>query len=65
MKLTIEGIKEREAWKKAGIELPGYDVEKISEKAKKEPGWVQLGIGNIFPYIYRRNCRRTSGRRSS
>ena len=29
MKLTIEGIKDRAAWEKAGIALPGYDVEKI------------------------------------
>ena len=48
MKLTIEGIKDRAAWEKAGIALPGYDVEKISEKAKEEPGWVHFGIGNIF-----------------
>ena len=40
MKLTREGIKEREAWEKAGINLPGYDVEAVTEKAKKEPGWV-------------------------
>ena len=25
MKLTLEGIKNREAWEKAGIRLPGYD----------------------------------------
>ena len=37
MKLTRNGIKEREAWKKAGIDLPGYDVEAVTEKAKKEP----------------------------
>ena len=48
MKLTIEGIKDRAAWEKAGIALPGYDVEKVSEKAKEEPGWVHFGIGNIF-----------------
>ena len=48
MKLTREGIKECEAWKKAGIDLPGYDVEAVTEKAKKEPGWVHFGIGNIF-----------------
>ena len=29
MKLTREGIKEREAWEKAGINLPGYDVEAV------------------------------------
>ena len=39
MKLTIEGIKDRAAWEKAGIVLPGYDVEKISEKAKEGSFW--------------------------
>lgn len=48
MKLTISGIKEREPWEKAGIVLPGYDVEAVSEKARKEPEWVHFGIGNIF-----------------
>lgn len=48
MKLTLEGIKNREAWEKAGITLPGYDVEKVSEKTRKEPEWVHFGIGNIF-----------------
>ena len=35
MKLTIEGIKDCAAWKNAGITLPGYDVEKVSEIAKE------------------------------
>ena len=48
MKLTINGIKDREPWEKAGITLPGYDVEAAAEKAEKEPGWVHFGIGNIF-----------------
>ncbi|MCQ4775496.1 mannitol dehydrogenase family protein, partial [Lacrimispora saccharolytica] len=48
MKLTLEGIKDGVAWKNAGITLPGYDVEKVSEKAKEEPRWVHFGIGNIF-----------------
>ena len=48
MKLSINGIKEQEAWKKAGIALPGYDVEAASEKAKENPVWVHFGIGNIF-----------------
>ena len=48
MKLSLNGIKKQEAWEKAGITLPGYDVEAVSEKAKKEPGWVHFGIGNIF-----------------
>ena len=48
MKLTRNGIKNQELWEKAGIKLPGYDVEAVSEKAKKEPKWVHFGIGNIF-----------------
>lgn len=48
MKLTIDGIRNREEWEKVGIRLPGYDVEKVAEKAKKEPKWVHFGIGNIF-----------------
>ena len=48
MKLTMDGIKNREAWEKAGIQLPGYDAKEVSEKAKKEPRWVHFGIGNIF-----------------
>ena len=31
MKLSINGIKEQEAWKKAGIALPGYDAETASK----------------------------------
>lgn len=48
MKLTVKGIKDRAAWEKAGIVLPGYDVEAVSEKARKAPVWVHFGIGNIF-----------------
>ena len=48
MKLTVAGIKNQEVWEKAGIRLPGYDVEAVSEKARQEPGWVHFGIGNIF-----------------
>ena len=48
MKLTLDGIKDRQAWEKAGIKLPGYDVEAVSKKAKDAPGWVHFGIGNIF-----------------
>ena len=43
MKLTLEGIKDCELWNKAGITLPGYDVEKVSQKAKEEPKWVHFG----------------------
>ena len=48
MKLTLDGIKDRQAWEKAGIKLPRYDVEAVSKKAKDAPEWVHFGIGNIF-----------------
>ena len=37
MELTRQGIKECKLWEKAGITLPGYDVEEAAEKARKEP----------------------------
>ena len=48
MKLTLEGIKDRAAWQSAGIKLPDYDVQEVSEKAKKHPVWAHFGAGNIF-----------------
>lgn len=48
MELTRSGIKNRELWEKAGITLPGYDVDTAADKAKKEPQWAHFGIGNIF-----------------
>lgn len=48
MKLTRNGIKDHGLWEKAGIVLPGYDVEAAAQTAKKEPQWVHFGIGNIF-----------------
>ncbi len=48
MKLTIEGIKDRQAWEAAGVKLPDYDVAEMAAKTKKDPVWVHFGIGNIF-----------------
>ncbi|MBQ6357124.1 MAG: VOC family protein [Solobacterium sp.] len=48
MKLTFEGIKDRKACEKAGIELPGYDPEVLAQKTRDYPLWVHFGIGNIF-----------------
>lgn len=48
MELTLKGIQDRAPWQKAGIALPGYDVEAVSAKARMEPEWVHFGIGNIF-----------------
>ena len=48
MKLTLDGIKDRQAWEKAGITLPSYDVERAIANAEKAPVWAHFGIGNIF-----------------
>lgn len=48
MKLTREGLKDREAWKNAQVTRPAYDVEAVCERTKAEPMWVHFGAGNIF-----------------
>ncbi|OON87659.1 mannitol dehydrogenase [Oribacterium sp. C9] len=48
MRLTLEGLKDKEAWKQAGVQLPAYDIEAVAENTKKSPVWVHFGIGNIF-----------------
>ena len=35
MKLTLQGLQEKEQWKNAGIGLPSYDIEKVAEETKK------------------------------
>ena len=32
MKLSVNGIKNHEVWEKAGIMLPGYDVEGVLDR---------------------------------
>ena len=48
MKLSLNGIKDKAAWEKAGIRLPGYDVAAAAQKARTAPRWAHFGIGNIF-----------------
>ena len=45
MKLTLQGLQEKEQWKNAGIGLPSYDIEKVAEETKKNPVWVHFGAG--------------------
>lgn len=46
MKLTLEGIKNAEAWK--GYHLPQYDVAGMCAYTKENPVWIHFGSGNIF-----------------
>ena len=48
MELTLQGLKNTELWKKAGIKLPQYNIESVVESTKKSPVWVHFGAGNIF-----------------
>lgn len=48
MKLSYEGLKEREAWEKAGVRLPKYDWRAMCERTEEAPVWVHFGAGNIF-----------------
>ena len=48
MRLTLEGIKDRQGWEDAGICLPAYDPGQTSARGRETPAWVHFGIGNIF-----------------
>ena len=48
MKLTLEGIQNKEQWEALGVKLPSYDVKAVAEETKKSPVWVHFGAGNIF-----------------
>jgi fructuronate reductase len=46
--LNDTALRDREAWEKAGIELPCFDREKMIQATEKAPEWVHFGAGNIF-----------------
>jgi fructuronate reductase len=48
LSLNRQNIKNRQAWQKAGIELPQFDLEKMAAVTEKSPRWVHFGAGNIF-----------------
>ena len=46
--VTLEGLKDKEGFKKAGVTLPAFDVVKVQEYSKDNPVWIHAGPGNIF-----------------
>ena len=48
MRMTLEGLCDREGWKRAGVALPSYDIESVRARTVKNPAWVHFGAGNIF-----------------
>lgn len=48
MELNFIGLKDTEAWGKAGVSLPGYDWQKMRDETENSPVWLHFGPGNIF-----------------
>ena len=48
MKLSTEGLQNREEWISKGYHLPEYDRAAMIEETIKNPVWIHFGAGNIF-----------------
>lgn len=48
MKLSYEGLQQKESWEKAAIALPSYDWKAMCRTTEEKPVWVHFGAGNIF-----------------
>ncbi len=48
MKLSLQGIRDRASWERAGIQLPEFDLETVGQRTHDQPTWVHFGAGNIF-----------------
>ena len=47
MRVSLETLKDRAGWEKAGVRLPAFDVEQMRKKTEEAPIWVHFGAGNI------------------
>ena len=48
MKMNRAALAMKEAWAKANVTLPAYDVQAMADATKANPIWVHFGAGNIF-----------------
>ena len=48
MILQNQSLQNRDAWEKAGIELPRFDRDAMIAATSAAPAWVHFGAGNIF-----------------
>ena len=48
MKLSYQGIQDKQGYAAAQVALPQYDWAKVARKAAEKPVWVHFGAGNIF-----------------
>jgi fructuronate reductase len=48
MTLQRKALADRQAWEKAGITLPQFDIDSMIAATEAEPVWAHFGAGNIF-----------------
>ncbi|PHP52806.1 mannitol dehydrogenase family protein [Actinomyces ruminis] len=48
MRLTIDGLQDRDAYRDAGVAVPAFDVAAMQAAGRARPRWLHLGAGNIF-----------------
>lgn len=46
--LNRESIKNSSLWKKAGVEIPKFDRDRMLNLTLENPTWIHFGAGNIF-----------------
>ena len=56
MKLSLDSIRNKDAWK--GYHLPSFDPSVIAENTKNNPQWLHFGSGNIFRIFPAALCQR-------
>ncbi len=48
MRLSAEGLQNKQAWEAKGYRLPEFDREAMIAATKENPYWIHFGAGNIF-----------------
>ena len=48
MRLSWQGLQDKQSWEKIGVVLPKYDWREVCDVTAKSPVWIHFGAGNIF-----------------
>ena len=48
MKLSDQGLQNKQEWISKGYQLPAFDRSEMIANTHKNPVWVHFGAGNIF-----------------
>jgi fructuronate reductase len=54
---TLFNAENAAKWRSAGIEIPAFNRNELTEKTKAEPSWIHFGAGNIFRAYLARACQ--------